>query len=290
MYEIALSRVERIQQYSYKYLRKWLGVPSCFSKVGLYTNSGNLQLPIFSIAEEFKIWKVHLHMMMKDSAYDVIRKAYPEIKSDTKWSAFKAAQEAECSLRIKDIIGVTQTNRAVLGSTSNKVFSKEGEKDMMSEEDRMFEEEQRKASAVTQAKQCAWTKWNNIEPIELSWKSLIAMEPQAISFFRSTYDLPNATNQKLWGCTDSDLCFSCKSDRGTLRHVLSACPQSLQMYTWRHNKVLEVDIELLSGQCEAANQQLFKAKEPIIQFHKEGECPVRKPKDSNMKLLNGASD
>ena len=36
---------------------------------------------------------------------------------------------------------------------------------MVSEEVRMFEEEQRKASAVTQAKQCAWTKWNDIEPI-----------------------------------------------------------------------------------------------------------------------------
>ena len=55
-----------------------------------------------------------------------------------------------------------------------------GKRDMVSEEVRMFEEEQRKASAVTQAKQCAWTKWNDIEPIKLSWKSLIAMEPLAI--------------------------------------------------------------------------------------------------------------
>ena len=115
----------------------------------------------------------------------------------------KTAQEAECSLRIKDIIGITQTNRAGLGSTSKKVFFKmdpKGKRDMVSEEVRMFEEEQRKASAVTQAKQCAWTKWNDIEPIKLSWKSLIAMEPLAISFLlRSTYDLlPNATNLKLW--------------------------------------------------------------------------------------------
>ena len=94
---------------------------------------------------------------------------------------------------------------------------------MVSEEVRMFEEEQRKASAVIQAKQCAWTKWNDIEPIKLSWKSLIAMEPLAISFLlRSTYDLfPEATNLKLWGYTDSNLCL-CKSDRGTLHHVLSA--------------------------------------------------------------------
>ena len=89
---------------------------------------------------------------MKDLADEIIRKAYPEIKSGTKWSAVKTAQEAECSLRIKDIIGVTQTNRSGLGSTSKEVFSKvdpKGKRNMVSEEIRLFEEEQRKASAVT---------------------------------------------------------------------------------------------------------------------------------------------
>ena len=238
MYEIALFRVERIQQYSNKYLRKWLGVPPSFSKV--YINSGNMQLPISSLVE-FKIGKVHLHMMM-DSTGGVIWKAYSEKKSDMKWLAVKVAQEAEYNLRIK---GVTQTNRAGLGSTSQKVFSKvgrKGKRDMVNEEVRMFEEEQRTASAVTQTKKRAWTKWNDMEPIKLSWKSLIAMEPQAISFLlRSTYDLlPNVTNLKLWGYTDSELCFSCKSDRGTLRHMLYTCTQPLQMYTWRHNKELVV--------------------------------------------------
>ena len=167
-----------------------------------------------------------------------------------------------------------------------------GKRDMVIEEVRMFKEEQRKASAVTQAKQCAWTKWNDIEPIKLLRKSLIVMEPLAISFLlRSTYDLlPNVTNLKLWGYNNSDMCFSCKSDWGTLRHVLSACPHLLQMYTWRHNKVLELIIELLRAQCETANQQSITDKEPIIQFLKEDECPVRKQKNPNMKLRNGASD
>ena len=110
MYEIALSRVKQIEQYSNKYLRKRLGVPPSFSKVGLYTNSGNLLLPISSLVEEFKIGKVCLHMMKKDSADKVIRKAYPEIKLGTKWLAVKVDHEMDCSLCIKDIIGVTQTN------------------------------------------------------------------------------------------------------------------------------------------------------------------------------------
>ena len=83
MYEIALSCVEQIQQYSNKYLCKWPGVPSNFSKVGLYTNPGNLQLPISSLVEEFKIEKVRLHKLMKDSANKIIQKAYPEIKFGT---------------------------------------------------------------------------------------------------------------------------------------------------------------------------------------------------------------
>ena len=81
MYEIALSRLYQIQQYSNKYLPKWLGVPPCFPKEGLYTNSGNLQFPICSLVEKFKIVKVRLHMMMKDSDDEIIRKAYLEIKS-----------------------------------------------------------------------------------------------------------------------------------------------------------------------------------------------------------------
>ena len=181
MYEIALSHIERIQQYSNKYLHKRLRVP-CFLKVGLYTYSGNLQLPISSLVEEFKIGKVHLHMMLKDSANKIIREAYLEIKSSMKWWGIKAAQEAECSLRIKNIIGITQTNQAELGSMSIKVFFKvdpKGKSDMMSKEVR--------------------TKWKDIEPIKLSWKSLIAMETLAISFLLcSTYDLlPNAINLKL---------------------------------------------------------------------------------------------
>ena len=39
MNEIMISHIERIQQYSNKYLHKWLRVPPSFSKVGLYTYS-----------------------------------------------------------------------------------------------------------------------------------------------------------------------------------------------------------------------------------------------------------
>ena len=49
-------------------------------------------------------------------------------------------------------------------------------------------------------------------------------------------------------------------------------------------------IELLRAQCETANLEPVTAKVPTIQFHKEGEYPMRKQKNPNMKLLNGTSD
>lgn len=297
IYEIALSRIEQIEQHANKYLRKWLGVPPCFSKIGLYTNSGSLQLPLSSLVEEFKVGKVRLQMMMNDSNDEFVREAHPAVKAGTKWSVTKTIEEAESSLRTKEIMGLVQVDRAGLGSTKYEPFSKMGIKDkrkMVTEEIKMFEEEKRKATAVTQAKQCAWTTWSDIEPVKLSWNTLIEMEPLAISYLlRSTYDLlPCASNLKQWGYIDSDLCTICQKERGTLRHVLSACSKSLPMFTWRHNQVLEVLVEIISSQCILANKQPVTTSEPRVQFCQEGKCPSKRKNklNPNMKLLNGAKD
>ena len=75
-------------------------------------------------------------MMMKDSADEIIRKAYPEIKSGTKWLAGLGPAWRWNAAYASDII------------RSKKVSSKvgpKGKRDMVSEEIRMFKEEQRKA-------------------------------------------------------------------------------------------------------------------------------------------------
>ena len=227
IFEISLSRVETIQQHISKYLRKWLGVPPCFSTVGLYTATGMLQVPFSSITEEFKVGKARLHLMLRDSPDDVIRQVQPEVRTGTKWSAAKAVQEAEASLQIKEVIGAIQTGRACLGSTPHRWFSREdsrGHRDMVITELKMIEEEKRVATAAGQAKQCAWMNWEEAEARKLSRSSLMTMEPLALSFLlRSTYNLlPTPANHKQWGFTGDDTCAMCKSARGTLRHVLSS--------------------------------------------------------------------
>ena len=296
IYEISLSRVETIQQLISKHLRRWLGVPPCFSTVGLYTTTGMLQLPLSSVVEEFKVGKARLHMMLRDSPDDVIRHVQPEVRTGIKWSAAKATQVAEASLQIKEVIGATQTGRAGLGSTPHQWFSKEdnkGRRGMVITELRMIEEEKRTATAAGQAKQCAWMKWEGSQARKLSWSSLMTSESLALSFLlRSTYDLlPTPANCKQWGYTGDDTCATCKSARGTLRHVLSACKSSLQMYTWRHNQVLAILAELTAAQCEVANQQAAQHTRPVINFFKEGDAPpqsARRPQ--GLKLLAGAMD
>ena len=254
--------------------------PPCFSTVGLYTATGMLQLPFSSITEEFKVGKARLHLMLRDSPDDVICQVQPEVRTGTKWSAAKAVQEAEASLQIKEVIGATQTGRAGLGSTPHRWFSREdsrGHRDMVITELKMTEEEKRVATAAGQAKQCAWMNWEEAEARKLSWSSLMTMEPLALSFLlRSTYNLlPTPANHKQWGFTRDDTCAMCKSARGTLRHVLSSCGSSLQMSTWRHNRVLAKLAEIAETQCRVANEQPTQDPKPCISFLQEGEAPPR---------------
>ena len=198
----------------------------------------------------------------------------------TNWSAAKAVQEAEASLQIKEVIGATQTGRAGLGSTPYRWFSREdsrGHRDMVITELKMIEEEKRVATAAGQAKQCAWMSWEEAEARKLSWSSLMTMQPLALSFLlRPTYNfLPTPANHKQWGFTGDDTCVKCKSARGTLRHVLSSCGSSLQMYTWRHNRVLAILAEITETQCRVANEQPTQDPKPCISFLQEGEAPPR---------------
>ena len=79
--------------------------------------------------------------------------------------------------------------------------------------------------------------------------------------------------------------------RGTLRHVLSSCGSSLQMYTWRHNRVLAILPEITETQCRVANEQLTQGPKPCISFLQEGEAPPRQvSKPQGQKFLAAARD
>jgi hypothetical protein len=291
VYEVALTRVETIQQHINKFLRKWLGVPPGFTTVGLYSKTAMLQLPIASVVEEYKVAKVRYQLMLRDSPDSVIQEAAPELKTGTKWTPNEAIAEAESSLRFKEICGATQHGRAGLGQTHPRWFSKEsarGAREMVTEEVRNLEEQKRQSISAGFGTQCAWNKWEAAVAKKLPWPAFFTMEPLRLSFaLRSTYDLlPTATNLKLWGLTTDDTCAICKTHRATLAHTLSACAGSLQRYTWRHNQVLEPIARRTEEQClSQALEEKEQAPHEDMMFVREGAEPstIKKQKEKQVR-------
>ncbi|CAC5418540.1 unnamed protein product [Mytilus coruscus] len=148
IYEMTATTVERKIN---SHLRRWLGVPPSFTAIGLYSRSSQLQLPLTSTLEEYKVSKSRLVMTLRDSKDSKISKARMQTRTGRKWSARTAVDQAESILHHKDIVGNTCTGRQGLGMTHFQQWSKATQKEkssMVQSEIRTVEEEQRRAKAV----------------------------------------------------------------------------------------------------------------------------------------------
>ncbi|GFS06016.1 reverse transcriptase [Elysia marginata] len=245
VYDICCSTVESIEAKINKYTRKWLGVPLGLSDVAMYCRKAKLKLLMKSILEEYKCGKVRLVTMLEESDDPVVKTVQPSIKTGRKWKVAEAIDEAKKCLRLKEVIGQTQTDRKGLGSSSVKWWSKaEGKekRDMVIDEVRQREDVRRIQKAVQQPQRGQWTNWDFAIQRSLTWKDIWQMAPLRISFLiRSVYDLlPSNANLVRWGKKDDPTCPLCHG-RQTTEHVLSSCKVALSQgrYTWRHNRVLQ---------------------------------------------------
>ena len=143
--------------------------------------------------EEYKCGKARLLSMLEDSEDPIVKTVQPTIKTGRKWKVVEAVDKAKESLKIKEVIGQTQTDRKGLGSSTAKWWSKaEGKekRDMVINEIRLNEDSRRVQKAVQQPQQGQWTNWDNALQKSLSWNEIWHMAPLRISFLiRSVYDL-----------------------------------------------------------------------------------------------------
>ena len=123
IYEVALSRVEIIEQKSSVYIQKWLGLPRITNSSALYRKSGSLHLPITSIVEIYKTGKVRTVMMLKESRVTAIHDNPPEVKTMKKWKAEEEVEQAISAIEHREIVGDTQCDRNGLGMKPFKPFS-----------------------------------------------------------------------------------------------------------------------------------------------------------------------
>jgi hypothetical protein len=96
------------------YIRKWLGLPRCFSDAGLFGQS-MLELPIKSISLGYKQEKARLELELKNSADPLIRSANTPIRTGRKWKAQAEVDRAITSLQHREVMEAVQTSRAGMG-------------------------------------------------------------------------------------------------------------------------------------------------------------------------------
>ena len=276
MYEVALTRVERIEQRCSVFIQKWLGLPKSLNISALWGKKKQLQLPITSIVEEYKAGKVRTVMMLRYSNDPSIRDEPPEVRTGKKWKAEEAVDCAIRNLEHADIVGAVQEAREGFGVWNFKPFcmsNKKEKKDAVVQEIKRQEAEKRYKHLVQCGQQGQCVHWEEyVIPRRLSWKDMWAWEPARIGFLiKSTYDmLPSLANLVRWKISSDDNCRC--GEKGTMRHVLSNCKLALNRYTWRHNQVLRV----LRGALEEKINQFNEGKLPKVEkrervsFHRAG--------------------
>jgi len=273
IYEVSLTRVEKMERLISNYVKKWLGVPNSLTNVALYSSSTKLKLPMVSLVEKFKLGKARLFQMLRDSRDPLVKNAQPSVITGRKWKAQQAVENAESSLKMKEIIGTVAKGRSGLGLHPQRWWSKESKSNkriMISEEIHQLEEVKRIATAVGQSKQGAWTRWESAKERVVTWSDIRHMEPKKLSFLiKAVYDiLPTPVNLHVWGLATSDLCKAC-GKTASLKHILTGCEYALRSYTWRHNEVLEIVAEASKIGCETANKAVGNINKAIY-FVKEG--------------------
>ncbi|XP_063062183.1 uncharacterized protein LOC134455057 [Engraulis encrasicolus] len=258
-----MTTIELIERRANKHLRRWLGIPPSFSSVGLYIRSGQLQLPLSSVVEEYKVAKCRVVLSLRDSNDDLISQAGMTTRSGRKWAANVAVDQAVSSLKLRDIVGNQCIHRQGLGSAQFQTWG---------------------------GSQGAWTKWD-LPRRKVPWRELWRLEPYHISFLlRYVYDtLPSPVHLHTWSLREDPLCKLC-GKRGTLAHILSGCKTSLTQgrYRWRHDKVLlslADTIERERVKKRPANTTARRA----ITFVKEGTGPSQTTKRKRTSILQAAS-
>ena len=257
IYEVALSRVEMIEQAINVYIRRWLGLPKMTTTSALYRREGALQLPLTSIVEIFKAGKVRTVMMLRESKDTSVKDNPPDVRTATKWQAEKETDAVLAVLEHGDIMGAVQASddKSGLGLRPFAPFcSKTPRERRLAVTQQVARDEQQKRS--TSLAQCghqgqvmAWEE--NVIERKLTWQELWKWTVSRTSFLiRSTYDvLPSPVNLARWGKEEEEKCHLCDK-KGTVKHILSSCQPALGRYTWRHNLILQVLYDAAQEQTE----------------------------------------
>ena len=96
-------------------LKKWMGIPKNLSTSCMYSKSAKLRLPFSSLQEEFKVVKARNLVTFQESTDPCIQGANIDVDEGRKADTRKDIELSKASLKLKDIIVVTNKGREGLG-------------------------------------------------------------------------------------------------------------------------------------------------------------------------------
>ncbi len=261
---------------SNSYIRKWLGLPRCFSDTSLFGKNA-LQLPLKSINLGYKQEKTRLVFELKESRDEAVKRAGVTIRTGHRWRAQQEVDQAVNRLQHKEVMGRVQHSQAGLGWGEPVQFwskaTREQRKSMVVEEVSQVEQDRYLIKAVSQCKQGAWTRWEDISNRDITWADIWRTPPSRLSFLmRAAYDtLPCPQNLSQWFGSEDKFPLCNKANAG-LQHILSGCNVALTQgrFRWRHNQMLRKLAEQLE-RCRVWANCSSVTLHPNVPFLRPGE-------------------
>ena len=86
MSQIPSSTASKMDGKANSFIRKWLGLPRCFSETGLFGRN-TLQLLLQSISLGYKQEKTRLILELRESTDQTVRNAKPKVLTGRRWNA-----------------------------------------------------------------------------------------------------------------------------------------------------------------------------------------------------------
>ncbi|XP_057305436.1 uncharacterized protein LOC130642368 [Hydractinia symbiolongicarpus] len=294
IYEVSMSCVGTLERKVSVFIRKWLNLHHSTTNLCLYASSSPCSLPIKSLTSILKSAKISRHLLLRDSKDPLVSAAVPTLKAG-RWSVSNSVRIAEAELKIKEIMGLPHFGKGGLGlcpkHKGTSLRQSHSYRKLVSVTAKEIDGEKDISRALQLQVQGSWTRWDNYIKNDLSWKSLLAMPPNLLSFcLSSTYDvLPSPSNLRCWRICTESFCFLCGKQVCTTAHILGACKTAVTQgrFTFRHDSVLRELSQLITTFSKSISSPVKHLNN--VKFVKAGSHSSSK-KSKPVGLLHLATD
>ena len=184
-----------------KFIRKWLNIHSSTTDISLYSSISPCTFPIKSLTSILKSSKISGHLLLRDSKNPLVSSVSPRLKIGH-WKATSATQITEAEINFCKLREPIHLGRSGLWSVKPTSVPEEGSqahRKLVTKTHREIEEHNLERALQLQL-QCQWVQWEGYIQSNFSWKTVLAMPPNLLSFcLGATYNvLTSPKNLKRW--------------------------------------------------------------------------------------------